>query len=265
MSAERSLSRLEALPTARRSELLRAILVRRAELAIHVGDLGGALEHVRRCKYAAGPNSPVSEITFDLASIESATESFAGRFESALTLLQEAYVAAQRLGFNRQVARLAIERAWVKSIVNPREGSQLARNVAAMAETLQVPYLMLEADLFCAANERAAAAMERATKARTAAPPSTIALTRAIHAQAVASFKLGRLADAFDLSLEVEQLSERVGNHRMRACSLAFMARIELKSANGKAALKLRNNAEELLRLYGAAGERRIYSNSQTP
>jgi len=265
-SARRSLSQLEASTDAHRSELLRAILVAQAEMALHLGDLSSAIEIVRRCKYAAGSNDAVSETAFDLASIEAGTESFAGRFESALTLLEKAYTSAQRLGFNQQVLRMAIERAWVRTQAHPREGSQLARAIAAMAEHLQMPYLSLEAALFCAANEQPAAAIEYATKARSSAPARSIALPRAIQAQASASLKLGRVADAFDLAMEAENLSELAGNNRMRACSLAFMARIELKSGKRKAALILKNNADELLRLYGAARERSVYGNAaQSP
>jgi hypothetical protein len=265
-SARRALSHLEASRDARRSELLRAILVAQAELALHVGDLGSAVEHVRHCKYATGSNDAGSEVTFDLASIEAATESFAGRFESALMLLEKAYASAQRLGFNHQVLRMAIERAWVTTMANPGEGLQLARTIAGMAETLHVPYLSLEAALFCAANEQPAAAMDYATKARACAPARSIALPRAIQAQANASFRLGRVADAFDLAVEAENLSERAGNNRMRACSLAFMARVKLKTGDRKAALILKNNADELLRLYAGAGQRNVYANSaQSP
>ncbi len=254
-----ALSRLQAPPDARRSELLRALSIRQAELALHLGDVAGALEHVRSCKYAAGSNDAICEATFDLASIESGTESFSGRFESALALIEQAYAAAQRLGFNYQVVRFAIERAWVKTILNPVERLPLARELAALAKTLQVPYLSLEAALFCAANEKPASAMQYATKARASVPSSSEAMTRAILAQSAACFRLGRFTDALDLAAEVESLSRRLGNNRTRASALALMAEIRVKSGDSKAALTLKRNAEELLRLHGAAGEIRRY------
>lgn len=256
--AQRTLSRLQSPPDAC-AELLRALMVRQAELAIHLGDLNRALELVRRCKYSSRTNGAVPESAFDFASVEAATESFAGRFDSALALLDEAFASAQRLGFNSQVLRFAIERAWLKRVINPRDGLRLARELAILADTLHVPSLTVEAALFCAGHETARSAFEYATRARAAVPQRSMTMMRAVHLQALASFKLGRVVDALDLADEVERLSERQHNNRMRACSIALMAHINLKNGNAKAGLVLKRNAAELLRLYGAAGERSVY------
>jgi tetratricopeptide (TPR) repeat protein len=260
VQAQRTLSRLQTPPDASHSELLRALMVRQAELAIHLGDLSRALELVRRCKYSSRANGAVPEGAFDFASVEAATESFAGRFDSALALLDEAFASAQRLGFNSQVLRFAIERAWLKRVINPGDGLRLARELAILADSLHVPSLTVEAALFCAGNETPRSAFEYATQARAAVPLRSMTMMRAVHLQALASFKLGRVVDALDLADEVEKLSERQHNNRMRACSLALMAHINLKNGNAKAGLVLKRNAAELLRLYGAAGERSVYA-----
>jgi hypothetical protein len=79
---------------------------------------------------------------------------------------------------------------------------------------------------------------------------------RAMLAQSVACLKLRRFADAWDLATEAERLTERLDNHRQHACSVAFEAIVQLKSGNQKSAQKLKNSADELMRLYAALPER---------
>jgi hypothetical protein len=259
-AAAREFSRLPRSSDPRRAELLRTILQRRAELAFHIGDLGNALEYVHRCKYATGSNDSATEVSFDLASIEAATEAFAGHYQRGLNLLDQASISAQRLGFNRQVVRVAIERSWVELSAKRDAGVLLASKLAALAEAVRVPALSLEAALFCAVGERPAAAMKYATTARAAAPSKSTWTARAIQAQAIASLKLGRIADALDLAEEGERLTERLHNHRIHACAIALMSHISLKSGKPRAARKLRNEANELLRLHAAAAERDMYA-----
>jgi tetratricopeptide (TPR) repeat protein len=254
------LSRLSCLPDPRRCELMKVILARQAELAIHVGDFNRALEHVHRAKYTTGPNVAASEATFDLAASEAATETFSGHFQNALLLLEEALASAERLGFNRQIARLSIEHAWVECSADSSRGRLLAPRVAALAEAVRVPALTLEASLFCAVNERPKAAITYASRARYASPPSSLSAARATAALAVACYDLGRLADALDLAREVEKLSDALDNNRIRACSLALMARVELKARNRKSAKTLKNDAEELLRRHAALSERNTFA-----
>ena len=259
-SALQRLSRLSPVSDSRRCELMRSIFARQAELAIQVGDFALALEHVRRSKYAAGPNESVSEAIFDLASVESATETCAGRFQSASILLDEAFATAERLGFNRQVVKLSIERAWVDSSLDNGRGLQLSPQVAALAECLRVPALTVEAALFCAVNDAPTAAMEYASRARSVSPRHSMWAARATHALAVACVKRGRMADALDLATEVEALSDRLDNNRMRAASLALQARINLLGRNPRSATTLKLKAEELLRQYAAASERNTFA-----
>jgi hypothetical protein len=259
-AAAHELSRLPRSADPRCAELLRTILQRRAELAFHVGDVDNAVEYIRRCTYAAGPNELAREVDFDLASIEAATEAFAGRYQRGLNVLGQASASAQRLGFNRQVVRIAIERSWVELMVKRDNGVLLAPKLAALTDALHVPAMSLEAALFCAVGERPAAAMKYATSARAAAPSNSTWTARAIQAQAIASLKLGRIVDALDLAAEGERLTERLHNHRIHACAIALMAHINLKSGHARAAQKLRNEASELLRLHAAAAERDMYA-----
>jgi gamma-glutamyl:cysteine ligase YbdK (ATP-grasp superfamily) len=123
-----------------------------------------------------------------------------------------------------------------------------------------VPALTLEASLFCAVNERPKVAIAYASRARYASPPSSLSAARATAALAVACYELGRLADALDLAREVEKLSEALDNNRIRACSLALMARVELKARNRRSAKALKDDAEELLRRYAALSERNTFA-----
>jgi hypothetical protein len=259
-SALRGLSRLAYASDTRRTDLMQAILCGKAQLAIHVGDSSHALEHVHHLKYAAGRNPAISETSFEVASLDASTDAFTGRFQSALAKLAEALSSAQRLGFNRQVVQLAIERAWVEVMVDRSRGPLLAPKIAALAQSLHVPALMLEASLFCALNEAPAEAMEHASKARSVSPANSPWAMRAMLAQAGSCLKLGRLADAWGLATEVEKLSGLLGNKRRHAASLALMARVKLKCGDIKPATKLKNDAQELLRLYGAASERRKFA-----
>ncbi len=254
------LSRLSCAPDPRRCELMKVILARQAELAIHVGDFNRALEQVHRAKYTTGTNDTVSAASFDLAVSEAATETFAGHFQNAMLLLEEALARAERLCFNRQIARLSIEHAWVECSADSRRGLLLAPRVAAVAEAVRVPALTLEASLFCAVNERPKVAIAYASRARYASPPSSLSAARATAALAVACYELGRLADALDLAREVEKLSEALDNNRIRACSLALMARVELKARNRRSAKALKDDAEELLRRYAALSERNTFA-----
>lgn len=68
------------------------------------------------------------------------------------------------------------------------------------------------------------------------------------------------MADALDLATEVEALSDRLDNNRMRAASLALQARINLLGRNPRAATTLKLKAEELLRQYAAASERNTFA-----
>jgi hypothetical protein len=255
-AALHSLSELSPAFNDRRSSLMQAILVRQAEIAIHVGDFKGALEQMHRAKYALGRNGGASEAAFDLASIEALTEMFAGRLQSALTTLAEALSSAQCLGFNRQIVSLAIERAWVEIIVDRSRGAFLAPQIAGLADAVRVPELALDAALFCATNESPVNALENGSKARAMAPHDSMWTARAILAQAAACFKLGRIADAWSLATEAERLTGRLGHHRARAWSLGLMARVKLKCGDKKPAMLLESDAKELLRLYGAAPER---------
>jgi hypothetical protein len=255
-TALRGLSELSAASNHGRSGLMQAVLVRQAEIALHTGDVNGALEHMQHLRYALGRNGESSVPAFDLASIESATEMFVGRLQCALAVLAEAFSSAQRLGFNRQIVRLAIERAWIEIMVDRKRGRVLAPQIAGLADVVPVPELQLEAALFCAMNESPSKALEFGSLARAMAPRDSMWGARAMLAQADSSFKLGRIADAWDLATEAEQLTGRLGNHRMRACALAPMARSRLKSGDTKAARILTSKAEELMRLYGAAPER---------
>lgn len=239
-----------------RADLMQAILVRKAELAIHVGDFASALEHVHRARYALGRNGETSEATFDLASVESATEIFAGRIQSALSTLEQAFASAQRLRFNGQIVRLAIERAWVETIVDRNRGCVLAPQVAYLADAVQVPALKLEASLFCAAYESPVTALQYGSKVRATAPHDSMWTARASLSQAVACFKLGRMSEAWGLATEAERLCGQLGNHRTRACSLALMASVKLKCGDKKPAMALKSSATELLRLYAAVPER---------
>jgi tetratricopeptide (TPR) repeat protein len=254
--ASRVLSELSPASDDRRSDLMQAILVRKAELAIHVGDFNSALEQVNRLKYAFSRNGQASEAAFDLASIESAVEMFSGRFEGALATLTEAFLSAQRLGFNRQIVRLAIERAWVEIMVDRNRGPMLAPQIASLSEAVRVPALELEASLFCAANQSPVAALEYGSKAHAIAPHDSMWAARATLAKAVSSLKLGRVADAWGLATEAERLTDRLGNHRTHACSLALMAKVKFKCGDMKLARTLQGNATELLRLYAAVPER---------
>jgi tetratricopeptide (TPR) repeat protein len=138
-AALHKLSELSPPSDGRRSDLMRAILVRQAEIAIHMGDFRGALERIHRAKYALGQSGEASEATFDLASIEALMDTFAGRHQSALTTLTEASSLAQRLGFNRQILKLAVERAWYEFMVDRSRGRILAEQIAGLADAIRVP------------------------------------------------------------------------------------------------------------------------------
>lgn len=245
---------------ARHSEVMKGLLVRAAEIAINLGDYECALENVRRLKYATGSNEINPDVVLDLASVESATETIAGHFQNALSLLEDAFARAEHQRLNRQVVKLFIERAWVESQIDADHRHQQALAVDELAEALHLPWLTLEAALFSAVNETGAPAMVYASRARSASPPRSMSMARATHAQAVASFALGRIADAWDLAGEVERLSEHLDNNRLRAAALALMARIRLRTQDGRTAFGLKRSAEELLRRYGTAAERETFA-----
>lgn len=257
-SATRGLARV-SLSDERRSEQMKALLVRTAEIAIHVGAFDAALEHVRCLKYCSNPNDAATEFDFDLASLEAATEVIAGRFQSAAQLLAEACTRAERLKFNRQVVRHHIERAWAETHIDASRRALLAQKMAALAQAAPIPYLALECRLFSAANEAPATALESAAAARRMSPTRTMLEARATHAQAEASFRLGHVADAFDLAGEVQHASHRLGNNRLRAWSMVLMAKIGMATRDRKGA-QLKRDAEEFLRLYGTASERRDFA-----
>jgi hypothetical protein len=245
----------------RRSEQMKALSVRAAEIAIHIGDFEAALGHVRWLKYSVGPNDTASEFSFDLASAEAATEVAAGRYQNALRLLNEASARAERLKFNRQMVRYHIEHAWAAIHTDLSRRTVLARKLAALAPVARVPYLALECWLFAAANDEApTTALEHAAKARTMSPPRSMLAARAIYAQAAAALRLHRNADAFDLTSEVDQLSGQLDNKRLRAWSLALMAKIRASLRDRKGAAVLKRDAEEFLRLYGTASERNNFA-----
>lgn len=250
------LSELSPPSDHRRSDLMQAILARQAEIAIHMGDFRGALERIHRAKYALGGNGEASEATFDLASIEALMDTFAGRHQSALTTLTEAASLAQRLGFNRQIVKLAVERAWYEFMVDRTCGRALAKQLAGLADAVRIPELKLDATLFCAANESPVQALEDGAKALAMAPRDSLWAARAILSQADACFRLGRIADAWSLAVEGERLAGRLGNHRVHAWSLVLMARIKLKCGDKKLAMALKSNAEQLVRFYASAPER---------
>ncbi|HEY6325220.1 MAG TPA: hypothetical protein VIW73_01715 [Candidatus Cybelea sp.] len=250
------LSQLTPASNWKRSELMQAILVRRAEIALHIGDFNGARENVQHLQYAVGRNGGPSEATFDLASIEASTQMVMGRLQCGLATVMEALSAAQRLGFNRRIVSFSLDRAWIEMLIDRKRGPVLAPQVAALADAVQVPELKLEAALFCAVNESPPDALTYASQARAMAPRDSMWAARAMIAQANACFKLGRLAEAWDAAAEAERLAARAENHRMRACALTPMARIRFKSGDAKAAMILKKDAAELLRLYGATWER---------
>lgn len=238
-------------------DLMQTIPIRRAQLAIHVGDSSRAIERVHHLKYAVGRSAAISEVTFEVASLECSADAFAGRFQSALAKLAEPLSAAWRLGFNRQVVELAIERARTEVMVVRNRGLLLAPEIAA---PFILPELMLEASLFCAGTETPVKAVEHATKARSISPSNSTWAMRAMLAQAGACLKLGRLADARGLATEVEKLSVLLGNNRRHACSLALISQVKQKCGDTKQATRLKNEAQDLLRLYAAASERRKFA-----
>lgn len=257
-SAQRGLSRVP-LSDERRSEQMKALSVRAAEIAIHVGAFDAALELVSWLRYSASPNDAASEFSFDLASLEAAIEVVAGRFQNALQLFEEARARAERLKFNRQVVRCHIEHAWAAIHIDVTPRALLAEQLAVLAQAVRVPYLALECWLFSAANGAPAVALEHSAKARRMSPPRSMLAARAVHAQAVAAHRLGRIADAFDLATEAEQLAEQLDNNRLRAWSLVLMAKIRLATHDRKRAAMLKRDAEEFLRLYGTASERKAF------
>lgn len=254
-TALRRLAELSPSSDVRRSDIVQAILVRRAEIALQVGDINGALEHMQNLRYSLGRNGGPSAVAFDLASIEAATQMFAGRLQSGLTTLMEAFASAQRLGFNRQIVGLAIERAWTEVMLDRKQRRVLAAQIAGLTDAVRVPELKLEAALFCAVNASPRDALEYGSQARAMAPRNSMWAARALIAQANACLRLERLADAWGLATEAEQVASRAGNPRMRACSLIPMARMRFRCGDTKAALTLKKNAEELLRHHGTAPE----------
>jgi hypothetical protein len=260
-SATRGLSRV-SLSDERRSEQMKALSVRAAEIAIHIGAFDAALEQVSWLRYSTNPNDAASEFSFDLASLEAAIEVVAGRFQNALQSLEEARLRAERLKFNRQVVRFHIEHAWAAIHVDVSSRALLAQHLAMLAQAVRIPYLALECWLFSAANDAPAAALEHSAKARRMSPPSSMLAARAVLAQAVAAHRLGRTADAFDLAAELEHLAERLDNNRLRAWSLMLMAKIRLTTYDRKRAAGLKRDAEEFLRLYGTASERNAFAQS---
>lgn len=258
-SAQRSLSRLSRSDFGR-TEVMNAISVRAAEVAIHVGAFDVAVEHVRRLSLANVAHDGATDFAFDLASLNAATEAFAGRFQSALLLLEDAFVRAERLKFNRQVVRHFIERAWIANHMHDRRHAILASKVAEAAESIQLPYLRLEGWLFSASNAAPDSALDYAVKARRASPPRSMLAARAIYAQALASYDLDRFDDAYGLASEMERLSDELDNNRMRSWALALMARSRFALGEPKEAIALKRDADELLRLYASTAERRRFA-----